>query len=80
MKPKGWFKDKEYKTNDHVDFEKSKEECTFKPSINDAASLQALAGDQVESIRGVDKVKERQVKAREQALQKKLMTERGVPS
>lgn len=28
-KPKGWFKEKHYKTNDDYDFEKSKEDCTF---------------------------------------------------
>lgn len=34
----------------------------------------------MDNIRGVDKVVDRFLKGREQALQKKLMTERGLPA
>lgn len=79
-KPKGWFKDKEYKTTDAAEYERTSEQCTFKPSINDPSAVQALGSEQVDNIRGVDKVKDRLNKARDTALQKKLMTERGVPA
>ena len=38
-KPKGWFKDKEFKTTYDLEFEKSKDDCTFRPSINDPSNL-----------------------------------------
>jgi hypothetical protein len=34
----------------------------------------------VDQIRGMDKVRDRMEKARQQQLEKKLMTERGMPS
>ena len=79
-KQKGWFKDKEFKSTYDLEFEKHKEECTFKPSINDPSNLQVLQDGNVEQIRGVNKTMERLAKARQNQLEKKLMTERGMPS
>ena len=79
-KQKGWFKDKEFKSTQDLEFEKHREQCTFKPSINDPSNLQTLQEGNVEQIRGVNKTMERLAKARQNQLEKKLMTERGMPS
>lgn len=64
-KPKGWFKDKEFKSTYDLEFESSKDHCTFRPSINDPSNLQALQEGNVEQIRGVNKTMERLAKARQ---------------
>lgn len=80
-KPKGWFKDKETKTMADFEFEKGQEDCLFRPKINDPSTLEALNEDaNVDQIRGVDKVMDRMVKARQTQMEKKIMTERGTPA
>jgi len=44
-KPKGWFKDKEHKTQEASELEKHKDEYTFRPAVNDPSSLKALHSD-----------------------------------
>ena len=81
LKPSGWIKDKVYKTSVDYEFERNKEDCTFKPQINDAQTVQeALHNENVQQIRGVDKVVDRMQKARQQLVEKKLITERGMPN
>lgn len=67
------------KTKDDYEFEKAKEECTFTPKINQGNEAKGEE-QQISQIKGVDKVMERLAKARQIQLEKKLMTERGMPS
>ena len=79
-KPKGWFKEKAYKTAVDYDFEKSKDSCTFAPKINDPSQMQNLGDQNVDAIRGVDNTMDRMQKARQMQLERRLMTERGMPA
>lgn len=38
-KPKGWFREKGEKTHDDYEYEKSKDELKFKPTINDPENI-----------------------------------------
>jgi hypothetical protein len=84
-KPKGWFAERGHKTAEDYEFERSKEELTFSPSLNDHEKVQNrleknFASPKVDQIRGMDKVRDRMERARQQNLEKKLATERGMPS
>jgi hypothetical protein len=80
-KPNGWVKEKGLKTRDDHDYERHKDELTFKPQIKGDAYHQDINVDaNVDQIRHVDKFKDRMEKAREQQRLKKAMTERGVPT
>jgi hypothetical protein len=82
-KSKGWFRKRNEKTQEDYEYERSREDLTFKPVINNPEQVQQkLARDfkKVDTIRGMDKVRDRMEKARQQQLEKKLMTERGMPN
>ena len=79
MKPKNWNKETLNKTSNDYEFEKSKDECTFSPKINKEMSTEEIHTN-VNAVKGMDKVMERMRKARESLLEKKLMTERGMPA
>ncbi|TNV85929.1 hypothetical protein FGO68_gene4527 [Halteria grandinella] len=84
-KQKGWFAGRTEKTMEDYEFERSKEDLKFKPEINNPEQVQRLVtknfdAKKVDGIRGMDKVRDRMEKARQQQLEKKLMTERGMPS
>lgn len=76
--PKGVYKDKRMLTKEEYEFERAKEELTFVPKINEGVPQEE--GVPTHQIRGVDKQMERLQKAREQQFQKKMMTERGMPT
>ena len=57
-----------------------REECSFAPKINEPESHQGAQDGNVQQVRGVDKMVERMNKARQSQVEKKLMTERGMPS
>ena len=83
-KQKGWFKERGHKTQEDYEFERSKGDLTFSPQINDPEQVQRLAKNResrkVDTIRGMDKVRDRMERARQQQLEKKLATDRGMPS
>lgn len=83
-KTKGWFAERKERTMEDFEFEKSQQELKFKPEINNPEQVQKLARNfeakKVDGIRGMDKVKDRMEKARQQQLEKKLMLERGIPA
>ena len=83
-KQKGWFKERGTKTAEDYEFERSKDEMTFNPQINDPDTMQRLSKNfdshKVDTIRGMDKVRDRMERARQQQLEKKLATERGMPA
>ena len=81
-KPKGWFKEKQMKSQDEYELEKAKDEYQFRPKINDPSAVEEILNTDanVDSIKGVDKVMNRMVQARQTQMQKKLMTERGTPA
>ena len=57
---------------------------TFNPQINDPETMQRLSKNfdqqKVDTIRGMDKVRDRMERARQQQLEKKLATDRGMPA
>lgn len=84
-KHKGWFKEKSEKTMEDYEVERSKDEMNFKPLINDPEVVKQkfeknFEKRKVDSIKGIDKVRDRMERARQQQLEKKLMTERGMPA
>lgn len=65
--------------------ERGKEDMTFNPTTNQyEAVIRKLEKDKVQPkvdyIPGMDKVRDRMERARQQQLEKKLMTERGIPA
>ena len=84
MKPKGWFVEKSQKTQEDYEFERSLQDLTFYPQINNPEHVEKLKQNlntpKVDTIRGMDKVRDRMEKARQQQVEKKLMLERGIPS
>lgn len=81
-KQKGWFKEKAQKSAQEYEFERNKQDCTFKPKVNDPNTISTHVQNEetVQHIKGMDKVMDRMMKARQQQLEKKIMTERGMPS
>jgi len=65
LKPQGWFVSRGEKTHDDYDYERSKEDLTFSPLINDPEKVaNSLQRSKVDSIRGMDKVRDRMERAR----------------
>ena len=64
-------------TNDY-EFDKMRDDCTFKPQINYGVTQEEEQN--VQNIKGMDKMMDRMNKARELQMQRKLMTERGIPA
>ena len=58
-KPKGWFKDKPIKSTDEVIFDACKEDCTFRPKINDGSTMQQAEETNIQQVKGLDKVMDR---------------------
>jgi hypothetical protein len=54
-----------------------KEECLFVPKINEGDLPSEI---EVSQVKGMDKVMERMVKARQLKHERKMGTERGIPS
>ena len=83
-KPVGWFKDRGSKTQEDYEYERSKSELTFSPEIIPDDKLKhvsrQLAVSKAHTIRGLDKVRDRMERARQQNYEKKLMLERGMPT
>jgi len=70
-KQKGWFAGRTEKTMEDYEFERSKEDLKFKPEINNPEQVQRLVtknfeAKKVDGIRGMDKVRDRMEKARQQ--------------
>ena len=80
----GWFKDKGHKTQEDYEFERSKDHLTFSPEIIPDEMLKkvsrSLGNSRVHQIKGLDKVRDRMERARQQQQEKRMMTERGMPS
>ena len=83
-KPVGWFKDRGSKTEADYEFERAEKELTFSPQIIPDDKLRQvsrqLAVSKAHTIKGLDKVRDRMERARQQQFEKKVMTERGMPS
>ena len=85
LKKKGWFKDRGQKTSEDYELERGKQDMTFNPITNQYENvIKKIEKDKtqpkIDYIPGVDKVRDRMERARQQQLEKKLMTERGIPS
>jgi hypothetical protein len=75
---KDQYKDKQNKSHADYEFERMKDECLFTPKINDGTEIQSEI--EVHQVKGMDKIMERMTKARQLLHEKKMMTERGIPS
>jgi hypothetical protein len=74
MYKKSKIREKQDKSSEEYWFQKHKDECKFVPKINKSIGL---SRNSVYDVKGLDKVKERMEKAREEAEFKKRMTERS---
>lgn len=80
-KPKGWTKDKTDQSSDDYQFAKEKDQYTFTPEINKPGkSTAAVQGGNISEVRGLGNVVDRMAKGRQQQLEKKMATERGMPA
>lgn len=69
--------DQKQATKEELEYQRSKEECKFKPKINKKAYTSKDTPKNLEEFYGFDKFKQRLAKAREEAEFKKKMTERS---
>jgi hypothetical protein len=66
------------KSRDDIEFEKYEADLKFAPAINKGVKESEI--ENVHAVKGMDKVMERMNKARMTQMEKKMVTERGMPS
>lgn len=68
------------KTKEDYEYEKNKDELTFKPKMYTKPGSSASKKTTIENDRAVQKLKERMEKARDEKERIKMITERGIPA